>query len=291
MSNCLNIQFVIDTVNNIPDVLLFRNHMFSIYPNYTQWIHKCKKENRETVIAYVDNKIVGFIIFKVRLDSVKLCQIFIKPEMRKKGVGFKLLSYFEEYAKHLNTTYIYTTINQENKQTISFFEKNNYLLIDIATYGDFVYQKCIAKAILSHSFVLMSLKPQYWSLIVNRKKSVELRRKVWKDSYSHVVIYVSQPISRIVGVIAVKDIVTDSIDKIKSNYLQNIAITERQFSSYINGKDEVSVIRFKRLSIFENMLSLDCIGIIRPPQNYCFLTKEQIKVLLEKGGKIDEEIY
>ncbi len=196
------IRCEIQNFNHIPDKLLVRDDMLAVYPNYIQWIKKCRVENRTAFILYRGKTIVGYSAIKISNFSVKICNFYIVNAYRHQGYGSFLLDEIEAYAKKGNYERLYITILKDNLGTRNFFIHHSYNSINITQIGEMVYEKYLR--LQNQRIILLSLKPKYWTEITSGKKEVELRRKfVCKDTM-HCMVYVSRPVSGIQGIISIK---------------------------------------------------------------------------------------
>lgn len=286
-----DVSYAIGTIHDIPDNILLRDEVIESYSGYVEWVNKVRMERRDAIVARIDDKVVGFAILKSKAESLKICQIYVDQKVRNIGIGKGLLTRCEQYAQNLKMERTYITVNKHNLAMIFFLEKNYYWVIDITTYADFVYEKIFDEIDSKNRYVLMSLRPCHWENITEGHKSVELRRKVWKNKYAHVAVYCSLPVASIVGLISIKDIVTGKPEIIGNDFLNKISIPRCDYETYVQGRDVVSAIIFDRVSIFEKALSISEIGMKRPPQNYCYLTVEQFKTILDRSVKERERIY
>ena len=286
----MNISFCVETADRIEIDLLMRDEMALIYPGYASWVRKCRKERRRVIAAKLGRRTIGFVVLKIKNESLKLCQIYVVEEYRNQGIGKKLLLLCENEATLNNTHRMYVTVNKGNDMMESFLENNGFYPIDIAVYGDVVYEKLILPS-ATKQYVLMSLKPQYWDLILRGMKSLELRKVAWKNTNSNIAVYVSSPISKIAGLISIDDIDIKPIDVIRDYYLSDISITESELDGYLDKKEVATILKIKRATKFKKPIKIDVLSMQHPPQNYCYLTSEQFKRILLMGEKEYERIY
>ena len=81
---------------------------------------------RASYVAEINGKLVGFILTQPTsfVHSAKrelwLEYIAVRPASRKKGIGTKLMSTVIEYANTHDISFLYTTLNPNNKESIQF---------------------------------------------------------------------------------------------------------------------------------------------------------------------------
>jgi len=77
-------------------------------------------------VVEIARKLVGFILVQPTsfVHSAKrelwLEYIAVRPESRRKGIGTKLMSTVIEYANTHDISFLYTTLNPNNKESIQF---------------------------------------------------------------------------------------------------------------------------------------------------------------------------
>src|SRR3989449_6652239 len=92
--------------------------------------------DRASYVAEIDGKLVGFILTQPTsfVHSAKrelwLEYIAVQPASRRKGTGTKLMSTVIEYANTHNISFLYTTLNPNNKESIQFLTKHGFEVKD-----------------------------------------------------------------------------------------------------------------------------------------------------------------
>ena len=286
----MEISFGVDTVDNIEVDLLMREEMFSIYSGYSKWVEKCINEKRTVIVAKSNNHTIGIIVLKHNNELLKLCQIFVTEEYRGRGIGRRLLLLCEKEAKLNNAHRMYATVNKKNTTMVSFLEQFGFSPVNISSSDEIVYEKQLFPD-QKKQYVLMSLKPEYWKLIMSGGKSSELRKVAWKNSNSNVVIYLSRPISGIVGLVSVNSIVKRPVTVIRECLLKDISISELELNNYLGAREDAAIINIKRATEFKSYITLDVLSMCHPPQNYCYLTVGQFKHILLNATRNYERVY
>lgn len=124
--------------------------------------------------------------------------------------------------------------------------------------------------------VLMSVHPEFAEAILAGTKTVEFRKRPVAADVTHVVIYVTQPVSAVVGVFAVADQITASPNSLWTRFKQVAGISRRRFFEYYDGRTEGTGIQVEAVYPFAERLSLrDALGVHRPPQSYQYLRAHQ----------------
>ena len=118
---------------------------------------------------------------------------------------------------------------------------------------------------------LLSIRPRYVDLIVNGVKSVEFRRRPFAKSISHIVIYSTTPVKRLVGVCEVERVVTDTPVALWYNHGDKGGITREALFTYLEGLLTATAIVTRKFIPFPTEMNLPEIGIERPPQSFQYL--------------------
>ena len=85
-----------------------------------------------------ENKIVGFIDFRITFDSATVCQICIRKDKKRKGFATILLNKAIEMAKNKSVEFLTLEVRESNTPARSFYEKNGFTKITVkpAYYDD-----------------------------------------------------------------------------------------------------------------------------------------------------------
>jgi predicted transcriptional regulator len=129
----------------------------------------------------------------------------------------------------------------------------------------------------------MAIRPKYVRAILAGRKTVELRRRAFGRDVSHVVIYATHPIQRIVASFDVQYVDQLPRGGAWRSLASAGAITRAEFASYFDGAESVVAIGITNVTRVEPTC-LDRVGRrLRPPQSYVYLTGRQIGRLRALG--------
>ncbi|WP_052337179.1 ASCH domain-containing protein [Nocardioides alkalitolerans] len=132
---------------------------------------------------------------------------------------------------------------------------------------------------------LFSIHPRYADAILAGTKTVEFRRQGLPDDVTHIVIYSTAPVQRIVGMFEI-----DAIDKLTparawKKYGDVGAIEQTPFERYYTGAPNAYVIRVRNPLRFVAPVALaDLDPTMRPPQSYMYLTAPLLDRLTRLGA-------
>lgn len=131
---------------------------------------------------------------------------------------------------------------------------------------------------------LLSVHPEYAAALLEGTKTVEFRKRPLAADVSHVAIYATYPISRVVGIFAVHDQVTDTPQKLWQRFRKVAGISESSFRAYFEGRSEGVGIRLRERVILGRGVTLEeAFGIARPPQSFQYFTFNQAAATLTRA--------
>ena len=106
--------------------------------------------------------------------------------------------------------------------------------------------------------IIMSIKPQYWNKIASGKKTVEFRKRVWKDHTlpTKVIVYATQPIGKIVGEFITDNIISDRCPKLWSQTKDLGGISSYEYFDYFVESEIAHAIAIKNVKIYPNAESI-----------------------------------
>jgi ribosomal protein S18 acetylase RimI-like enzyme len=105
-----------------------------------EYISEHKIENNEVYIVEENCKIIGWLRYNLFWDSIPFMNmIYLLEENRKKGIGKKLVKYWEEEMKHKGYDNVLTS-TQSNEEAQHFYRKIGYTEIGGFKYFDDPYE-------------------------------------------------------------------------------------------------------------------------------------------------------
>lgn len=119
--------------------------------------------------------------------------------------------------------------------------------------------------------MLLSINPEYVERILQGKKIYEYRKFRCRDDVDKIIIYATAPQKRIVGEAEIADIVEDDILTVWRKTKEYSGITYNFYRRYYKGKKKAIAYQLKNVTIYEEPLALEDIGIACAPQSYQYL--------------------
>lgn len=125
--------------------------------------------------------------------------------------------------------------------------------------------------------VLISIHPRFAEAIVRGEKTVEFRRRWTKREVSHLVIYATAPIKRIVAVAIIKEVVEESPAKLwKLSQAQGGGVTRAELSDYFTGLKSGFGILLETITPLRHPIDFcEVFPGFRGPQSFRFMRPEE----------------
>jgi predicted transcriptional regulator len=133
--------------------------------------------------------------------------------------------------------------------------------------------------------LFLSLKPQYAEMLLDGRKTVELRRvKPAAACGAVVLLYASSPTKTLVGRAEVEGIEADSRNEIWRRHGPQTGITRTEFDEYFAGSEQAVAIRLRQIHRLQRPRPLadlrHRLSGFRPPQSYRYLDAPEVAALI-----------
>jgi ribosomal protein S18 acetylase RimI-like enzyme len=92
-----------------------------------------QKEIKEGIywdLIYYQNIAVGYISCKLELEKVHLSKIYLKSEMRGKGLGKIMFNHAIQITQNQQKKSVYLNVNKNNADSIEFYKRNGFEIIE-----------------------------------------------------------------------------------------------------------------------------------------------------------------
>jgi predicted transcriptional regulator len=117
----------------------------------------------------------------------------------------------------------------------------------------------------------LSIRPQYADAIFRGEKRFEFRRAIFRKPVGVVVVYITSPVSRVVGEFDVKEILSDTVEALWSRTKNSAGIEQHRFFDYFDGRDVGHAIVIGAVRSYRKPLDLALAFGVRPPQSFIYL--------------------
>jgi predicted transcriptional regulator len=127
---------------------------------------------------------------------------------------------------------------------------------------------------------LLSIQPKFAQLIMDGKKRIEFRKRRFAKKISHVVVYATTPIQKIIGYFEVDQIEWDSPRELWARYEEVGGILHEEFIEYYASAEGGIAICIGDVYALPTPLPLTAVGVNgSPPQSFSYITTESFEKL------------
>lgn len=120
--------------------------------------------------------------------------------------------------------------------------------------------------------VLLSIKPEFADKIFSGEKKFEFRKKIFRNEVKTIVVYVTSPVSKIVGEFEIVQILEDDPQSLWLRTRDKAGISQTFFYDYFKGKTRaiaIEVGKTLRYNRVRNPYSEN--KKFTPPQSFCYI--------------------
>ncbi len=133
--------------------------------------------------------------------------------------------------------------------------------------------------------VILAIQPKFAQLILERSKLIEFRKTPFKDDISHVVLYATNPIKKVVGFFEVNYIVKGRPVELWNRYNSGSCIDVYQFCKYFGSVQMGVAISIGQVYALHEPLSLPSLGFhTKPPQSFYYLSRNIFSRIKERAN-------
>lgn len=273
------------------------------YPGIKKWVDKkvipgVRSLERVAYIGYLDEKPAVSAVLK-RGKSTKFCHLKIHQDIQDVHLGEAFFTLMGLEARNLAKEVHFTLPESLWSKKGGFFKSfgfnkaikagEQYRLFndELRCSAPFteVWKATLSKlpklatmfSLNGNSIdnkILMSIKSEHASKVLNGQKKVEIRRrfsKRWEGQ--KVCLYATKPESSLVGEAMIRKVVVDTPENIWTQFNITIGCTKKEFDSYTNAASQVYAIILEDPTPYRKAISMnDIIQLtnkkLRPPQSY-----------------------
>jgi predicted transcriptional regulator len=133
--------------------------------------------------------------------------------------------------------------------------------------------------------LFLSLRPRFAEMLLDGRKTVELRRvRPTAEAGSVVLLYASSPDRALVGRAEIEEIEVDGLRAIWKRHGKATGLNREEYDAYFDGVDQAVAITLRGISRLAQPRPLDdlrrrLVGF-RPPQSYRYLDSLQVASLI-----------
>lgn len=131
---------------------------------------------------------------------------------------------------------------------------------------------------------LLSIHPRFASAILRGAKTIELRRTPLPPEVSHIVLYATSPIRRVVGWFEVSHIERGRPSTLWRRYRHQTGVTASEFRDYFGGAKQGTAIAVGHVVPLSEPLELAAVAAGAPPQSLCYLDDRVLNLLADTAA-------
>lgn len=121
------------------------------------------------------------------------------------------------------------------------------------------------------STILLSIKPEYVSRILEGSKKFEFRRSVAKRKVGRILIYSTAPVKKVVALVEVTGVLQDSPQRFWQQTHAGAGISRAKFMGYFAGRTVAYAYQLGTLRRFKEPRTLAEYGIVSAPQSFTYI--------------------
>lgn len=279
----------------------------SLYPDIEFWwdnrVRPTLEQGRRVVLVVdAGSSLEGLFIGKPG-NLAKLCTLRLRESVRNQGVGRVLVTEGLSRLLDRDTSRFHVTISEAAEEGCTpFFESIGFRQIAIepnrykSGTDEFVYScprnevveiinnelsqgvertlyGVIPRQMPKEQTLLMSLRPEFAELMLQGRKTVELRRKFSKKyEGATIVFYVTRPVQQFMFIATITQVDHSQKKRLWNMYQQECGISQAAFNQYFSGIDHAYAIHLSNVKLVPNQLVLEQAKKIcpqlRPPQSF-----------------------
>lgn len=139
---------------------------------------------------------------------------------------------------------------------------------------------------MASKIVFLPIKPRYAEKLLTGEKRFEFRRRPFSSLVTHIVIYASSPVQRIIGIVEIEEIHSDTPAVTWSKTYKAAGIAESDFFEYFSGTDTAYAIEIKQKNVLrlKNAVSPKAVREdFRIPQSFSYISEQFLSAIKELG--------
>lgn len=281
-----------------------------LYPSIDFWwdnrVRPALERGRRIVLVVdAECSLEGLFIGKPG-NLAKLCTLRLRESVRNQGIGRVLVTEGLRRLLGCDTSRFHVTISEAAEEgSTAFFEAIGFRRIAVqpnrykSGVDEFVYTcpsneiveiinnelsqgiertlfGVIPRQMPNEQTLLMSLRPEFAELILQGRKTIELRRKFSKKyEGATIVFYITHPVKQFMFTAKITQVDHSQKKRIWNTYQQECGISEAAFDQYFTGTDHGYAIHLSNVKPIPNQLVLEharkVYPQLRPPQSFQML--------------------
>ena len=116
---------------NRDSVLKLYKRIYSSKKDSVMFLKIMKKPSHVGFCGYFENKLICFISAIHILGEIDIIELSVKQELRRRGIGYELVSYLQQYSIQNGVGKIFLDVAKNNIAAIGLYEKAGFNKIRI----------------------------------------------------------------------------------------------------------------------------------------------------------------
>lgn len=132
----------------------------------------------------------------------------------------------------------------------------------------------------------LPIKPIYAERLVSGEKFFEYRRRPISPDVTHIIVYASSPLKKIIGIVEVRQVHSGAPSTTWVKTLHGAGITEQEFHSYFAGRTIAYAIEIKpkaTIRLQHNLRPTDIEAGFKVPQSFMYVDESFLNSVISQG--------
>jgi len=135
-------------------------------------------------------------------------------------------------------------------------------------------------------FAIISIHPEHVSNILSGRKVFEYRKVIPNKKVSHLVLYCTAPVKKVVAIVEVVDCLIGSPSHIWDKTSYGSGISRKYFRDYFSGKKSATAFMLGNVFSIDPPIGLgELTGEKSPPQSFYYLNDSDVKVIVGRKSR------
>ena len=121
------------------------------------------------------------------------------------------------------------------------------------------------------SKMLLSIKPEYVDKILAGQKKYEFRKFHCREDVDTIVIYETAPIKKVIGEVALLDIIEGDVKYVWYKTQNFGGILEKDYEAYYKGRKVAVAYQLGKVTLYDEPMELKDLGLDYVPQSFAYI--------------------
>jgi len=131
--------------------------------------------------------------------------------------------------------------------------------------------------------ILISIYPEHAANIISGKKQFEYRKTIPAKKISHLVLYCTEPVKKIIAVAEILDCFNGAPSRIWDLTSHGSGITRSTYRDYFKGCRKANAFSLGSIYEMKRPIGLDeVLGQRNPPQSFYYLDEDEVKMIFKE---------